>query len=255
MSNIIKYIFIDLLKSKFIIFYTILLFLTTTGIFQFDTDVSKVILSLMNILLMIVPLVSLIFTSTHLYNSYEFIEVMLTQPINRKVIFFAEYIAISLALTISLIFGLGLPFLIYGFNEVTLFLLFTSIILTFVFVSLAFLSTFITRDKSKAIGITMILWLYFVLIYDSFILWFIYTFSDYPLEKATLGLISLNPIDLARMIMVLKLDISALLGYTGAFYKEFFGSSLGLIYSNLILVIWFIVPILFAYKVFRKKDF
>lgn len=254
MLKIIKYIFIDLLKSKFVFLYSLLLFATAIGIFQFDTDVSKVILSLLNILLMIVPLVSLMFTSTHLYNSYEFIELMLTQPLNRKVIFFSEYIAISLSLVLSLILGLGVPFVIYGFSEITVTLLLTAIVLTLVFVALSFLSTFITRDKAKAIGMTMVLWLYFVLIYDSFVLWFVYAFNDYPLEKPTLALISLNPIDMARMIMVLKLDISALLGYTGAFYKDFFGSNFGLAYSAALLLLWMILPITFAYKVFKKKD-
>jgi hypothetical protein len=33
----------------------------------------------------------------------------------------------------------------------------------------------------------------------------------------TLTLIAFNPVDLARIIMLLQLDISALMGYTGAF--------------------------------------
>ena len=85
-------------------------------------------------------------------------------------------------------------------------------------------------------------------------LWIIFNYSDYPLEKVTLGLISLNPIDLARIIMILKLDISALMGYTGAFYKEFFGSSTGFIYSISILLLWITLPILLALRIFKKKD-
>lgn len=254
MLKIVKYIFIDLLKSRFMLVYSLLLLLTCLGMFQFDSDVSKVILSLLNILLMIVPLVSLVFTSTHLYNSYEFIELMLAQPINRKVVFFAEYFSVSIALSLAFIIGIGVPFLIYGFDTIALTLLLTGIILTLVFVSISFLTSFITRDKAKAIGFAIVIWLYFVLIYDSFILWFIYNFNDYPLEKATLALITLNPIDLARMIMVLQLDISALLGYTGAFYKKFFGSSFGNIFSFFILILWIIIPVFFSFRIFNKKD-
>jgi Cu-processing system permease protein len=86
------------------------------------------------------------------------------------------------------------------------------------------------------------------------LLWIIYSFGDYPLEKVTLSLIALNPVDLARIIMLLQLDISALMGYTGAFYKEFFGSSFGSIFSVSILFIWIVAPLLIALKTFSKKD-
>jgi Cu-processing system permease protein len=74
------------------------------------------------------------------------------------------------------------------------------------------------------------------------------------MEKVTLSLISLNPIDLARIIIILKLDLSALMGYTGAFYKNFFGSSVGVIYSILFLVIWTLAPLLLAMRRFVSKD-
>jgi Cu-processing system permease protein len=132
--------------------------------------------------------------------------------------------------------------------------LFTGITLTLVFVSLAFLSSVLTRDKAKAIGIALLFWFYFSLIYDGLLLWVIYTFSDYPLEKVTLSLIAFNPVDLARIIMLLQLDISALMGYTGAFYKDFFGSSLGMIFSTSILMLWIILPLGIALRIFSKKD-
>jgi Cu-processing system permease protein len=123
-----------------------------------------------------------------------------------------------------------------------------------VFVSLAFLAAVLTRDKAKAIGVALLFWFYFSLIYDGFLLWFVYAFSDYPLEKVTLTLISLNPVDLARVIMLLQLDISALMGYTGAFYKDFFGSSLGITLSSLILCLWIAVPCFISLRIFNKKD-
>jgi Cu-processing system permease protein len=126
--------------------------------------------------------------------------------------------------------------------------------LTLVFVSLAFLASMLTRDKARAIGMALFLWLYFSLIYDGFVLWMVYSFSDYPLEKITLALIALNPVDLARIMMLLQLDIAALMGYTGAFYQDFFGSSLGIIFSSGTLLFWMALPLLAALRVFNKKD-
>jgi Cu-processing system permease protein len=252
--QLIKYIIQDILRTRFILLYMLFLLLSSVGMFQLDADTSKVILSLLNILLIVVPLISVVFTTIHFYNSYEFIEMMLAQPVNRKVIFFAEYIAVACSLSLAFLLGTGIPMLYYGADESSITLLISGVLLTFVFVSLAFLSSVITRDKAKAIGVALLFWFYFTLIYDAFVLWIIYTFSDYPLEQITLALISLNPVDLARIMMILKLDISALMGYTGAFYKNFFTGYLGNLFSVSILMLWVIFPLLLSLFIFRKKD-
>jgi Cu-processing system permease protein len=254
MTRVIKYVFYDILRTRFILLYTALLLISTFALFQLDSDSSKVVMSLLNIVLMVVPLVSIVFTTIHFYNSYEFIELMLAQPINRKVVFIGEYLAVTSSLCMAFAVGIGLPLVFYGISSSGLALLFNGIVLTMVFVSLAFLASVLTRDKAKAIGIALLFWFYFSLIYDGFLLWFVYAFSEYPLEKITLTLIALNPVDLARVIMLLQLDISALMGYTGAFYKEFFGSSFGILFSTSILFLWILAPFLISLRIFSKKD-
>lgn len=254
MTRVIKYVFYDMLRTRFILLYTVFLFISTFAMFQLDSDSGKVILSLLNIVLMVVPLVSVVFTTIHFYNSYEFIELMLSQPVNRWVIFLGEYFAVALSLCFAFAVGVGLPMMVYGAGLNALTLLYSGMMLTLVFVSLAFLSSVLTRDKAKAIGIALLFWFYFSLIYDGLLLWITYSFADYPLEKITLALISFNPVDLARILMLLQLDISALMGYTGAFYKDFFGSGLGLIFSSGVLAIWVVVPVVIALQIFKRKD-
>jgi len=254
MTRVIKYIFYDILRTRFILFYTFFLCLSTFALFQLDSDSGKVVLSLLNIVLMVVPLVSVVFTTIHFFNSYEFIELMLAQPINRRVIFLGEYLAVAFSLCIAYLVGIGVPVLLFGASQSSLTLLFTGVVLTLVFVSLAFLSSVLTRDKAKAIGIALLFWFYFSLIYDGLLLWVVYNFSDYPLEKVTLMLIAFNPVDLARIIMLLQLDISALMGYTGAFYQQFFGSYVGMLFSTSILFVWIILPLWVALRIFARKD-
>jgi Cu-processing system permease protein len=254
MTRVIKYVFYDILRTRFILLYTALLLISTFAMFQIDSDPAKVVMSLLNVVLMVVPLVSIVFTTIHFYNSYEFIELMLAQPINRKVVFLGEYLAVTSSLCMAFAVGIGLPIVIYGPSSSGLSLIFCGIALTMVFVSMAFLASVLTRDKAKAIGIALLFWFYFSLIYDGFLLWFVYAFADYPLEKITLTLIALNPVDLARVIMLLQLDISALMGYTGAFYKEFFGGSFGIVFSSFVLLLWVAIPCLLALRIFNKKD-
>jgi Cu-processing system permease protein len=254
MNIIIKYALRDLLRTRFVLAYSVLLFACTVALFQLDSDPAKVVLSMLNVLLMVVPLVSAVFTSIHFFNSYEFMELMLAQPINRRSVFLSEYAAVASSLCCAFLIGVGLPLLIYGSGIANWVLLFTGMMLTLTFTSLAFLSSVLTRDKAKAVGIALFLWLYFSLIYDGFVLWLVYSLSDYPLEKVTLALIALNPVDLARILMLLQLDISALMGYTGAFYKDFFGSYVGVVFSFTTLLIWVVAPMVVALRVFERKD-
>lgn len=254
MTRIVKYIFYDILRTRFILLYTAFLLVSTIALFQLDSDPGKVVMSLLNIVLMVAPLISIVFATIHFYNSYEFIELMLAQPVNRSVIFLSEYTAVAVSLCLAFIVGVGIPMLFYGAGSTGLTLLFCGVVLTLVFTSLAFLASVFTRDKAKAIGIALLFWFYFSLIYDGLLLWVVYTFSEYPLEKVTISLIALNPVDLARIIMLLQLDISALMGYTGAFYKDFLGSNTGAIASVGILLVWVVAPLAWAQRIFSKKD-
>jgi Cu-processing system permease protein len=254
MGRILKYIFYDILRTRFVLGYSIFLLAVTLAFFQLNADSSKVMLSLMTIVLIVVPLISVVFTTVHFYNSYEFIELMLAQPVNRRTVFLGEFFAVALSLCLAFAVSTGIPMILFGAGAEAFMILYSGIMLTLVFVSLAFLSAVLTRDKAKAIGIALMFWFYFALIYDGLLLWIIYSFSDYPLEKATLVLVSLNPIDLARIMILLKMDVAALMGYTGAFYKDFFGSYIGLLFSSVLLVIWALIPLSIALAIFKRKD-
>jgi Cu-processing system permease protein len=64
-----------------------------------------------------------------------------------------------------------------------------------------------------------------------------------------------NPIDLSRILILLKLDISALLGYTGAVFKKFFGTNFGLIISFAAMILWIVLPVWRINMKLKKKDF
>jgi Cu-processing system permease protein len=219
-----------------------------------EENSSKAILSLMNIVLIVLPLISLVFTTIHYYNSYEFIELMLSQPMSRTRILLSEYSGVCISLLTSFLIGIGLPVMIYSPDPVGISLLFTGSSLTLVFTSLAFLASVISRDKARGIGIALLLWFYFTLIYDGLVLLILFNFSDYPLEKLTLVLSALNPIDLGRIFIMLKMDVSALMGYTGALYKDFFGGIWGMLFTTGIMFLWIILPLWLSVKYFRKKD-
>src|SRR5215203_1380715 len=219
-----------------------------------EENSSKAMLSLLNIVLIVVPLISLVFSTIHWYNSYEFIELMVTQPISRKKVLISEYMGISSSLIAAFIIGIGIPVTIYAPDSTTMALLLIGCLLTLAFTSIAFLASVKSKDKARGIGVALLLWFYFALIFDGLILLILFAFSDYPLEKITLLLASLNPVDLGRIFIMLNMDISVLMGYTGAMYKDFLGSNAGLLYTLGIMLAWMILPLFLAVRSFNKKD-
>lgn len=254
MNRIIKIIFLDILKNKIVLAYTFILAILSWSSFGLEDNSAKGLLTILNVILFTVPLVSILFATIYLYNSSEFIELLLSQPIKRKKIWLSLFLGLSLSMVSAFFIGAGIPLLLYAPDIVGGMMLIVGCLISVVFVALAFLSSILTRDKAKGIGIAIMIWLYFALIFDGMVLFLLFQFSEYPIENAMVGLTVLSPIDLARIQILLHLDVSAMMGYTGAIFKDFFGTSLGLIVSFMLLCLWVIVPFFVSLVKFKNKD-
>jgi Cu-processing system permease protein len=254
MFKICKYVIYDILRSKVLIVYTIFLLVISFSLFALETDGAKSVVSLLSVVLIIVPLISVVFTTTYFYNAYEFIELLVAQPLGRNTILLGEFLGVAVSATTAFVIGVGLPVIIYAADATGFVLVLAGITLTLSFVALAFFASVAMRDKAKGIGMSLLVWFYFAVIYDAIVLAILFSFSDYPLDKAVIAVASLNPMDMARIMVLMKLDISALMGFTGAVYKQFFGSSFGLLYTLLIMAAWIIVPLLLSLKIFKVKN-
>lgn len=253
MNRIIKIVLLDILKNKIIVSYALILALLSWGSFMLEDNSAKGLLTILNVILFTVPLVSILFSTIYLYNSSEFIELLLSQPIKRKKIWISLFAGLSIAMVLAFFLGAGIPLLIHSSNAGLMMLLSGSLI-SVVFVSMAFLACILTRDKAKGIGMAILFWLYFAILFDALVLFLLFQFAEYPIEEAMVAITALSPIDLARIQILLHLDQSAMMGYTGAIFKDFFGTTTGLIISFLLLVSWIAVPFFIAMKKFEKKD-
>lgn len=260
MIKILKYSFYDLMRSRWSYVYFAFYLALGFVLLFLNNDVNKAIITLMNIIIVLTPLIGTIFGVMYYYNSKEFTELLLAQPIKRSTIFMGQYLGISFSLTLSLILGLGIPFLIYGlFMSSAIFdfslLLLVGTLLNFIFVALAFNIALSNENKIKGFGYAILMWLFLAVIYDGLFLISLVVFNEYPLDNYALIATMFNPIDLSRILILLKLDISALLGYTGAVFKKFFGTNFGLIISLLVMIIWVILPVWRINGKLKKKDF
>ena len=254
MKKIIKYVMTDILRNRIMMVYTLVLFLTSLSMFTLEDNTSKGLLSLLNIILIIVPLVSIIFSAIYVYNSSEFIELLVSQPLKRKTIWLSLFTGLSGSLALAFLAGAGVPILLYQPTATGFMMISMGILLSIIFAGIAMLAVVRTRDKAKGIGVSILLWLYFSLLFDGLVLFLLFQFADYPLEKPMIAVTMLNPVDLGRILILLQMDISAMMGYTGAVFKDFFGTTTGLVFSFAVLCLWTIIPLWLSTRRFNRKD-
>jgi len=260
MFKILKYSYFDLARSKWSYFYFLFYLLLGFLLLFLNNDLSKAIITLLNIIVVLVPLIGTIFGIMYFYNSREFTTLLLAQPIKRFHIFMGQFLGVGGTLTLCLVFGLGIPFIAYGLVRSDAIwdfalLLVVGSFLTLIFTALAFNVALANTNRIKGFGYAVLLWLFLALIYDGLFLLSLLVFEEYPLDLFALIGTAINPIDLSRILILLKLDISVLLGYTGAVFKSFFGTEKGLFIALVILIIWILVPLRIMIWQGNKKDF
>ncbi len=199
-------------------------------------------------------MVSILFAAIYVYNSSEFLELLLSQPLKRRTIWLSLFTGLASSLTFSFFIGIAIPVMIYECTAVGITLVIAGLLLTVIFVALAMLTAVKIRDKARGIGVVILIWLYFSLLFDGLVLFILFQLSDYPLEKAMVVFTAFNPIDLSRILVLLKMDVSAMMGYTGAVFKDFFGTTQGIIASMLTLGLWILLPAWLSVRSFNNKD-
>ena len=259
--RVLQHEFNNLRRSRWLIGYALLLLVLSDSLLRFGGGGPRAVVSLLNLVLIFVPLVSLVFGTMHLYGSREFVELLLAQPVRRSALFLGLYGGLALPLAAAFVLGVGLPFLWGGSDDSASLagplatLLLTGVLLTFAFAALAFLIALLFEDRARGLGAAILMWLAATVLYDAFLLFVVTAFADYALEIPLMGLMSLNPVDLGRVLLLLQIDTAALMGYTGAVFERFFGSSVGILLAVGALLGWTLLPFVLGLRRFRMKDF
>ncbi|GGG84555.1 hypothetical protein GCM10007415_17160 [Parapedobacter pyrenivorans] len=254
MNKIMKYVIADLLRSRAVLVYAVVLLVLSFSVFNIEDNADKGVISLLNIMLFVVPLVSIVFSTVYLYNSAEFIELLVSQPLKRGMIWMSVFAGLAGALGLAFLIGVGIPIVLYAFTVSGMVLLACGVLLSLVFVSIAMWAAVRIRDKAKGIGLSMLLWLYFALLFDALVLFILFQFSDYPIENGMIAVSMLNPIDISRILILLQVDLSAMMGYTGAVFRNFFGTGWGMAITGVVLLLWLVAPMWFSLRFFDRRD-
>jgi len=253
--------FLDAVRNRWFFFFALLFILldstvsysgiTSSG----DNTFLKPAVSLLNLVLILVPLMTLIMGANSFTGAKESWELLLIQPISRKEAILGKYLGLGTAITATILLGFSSAGLILilniGYEEISHFLLLIllSVLLSLVFLSIASLASIILGEKAKSIGISFMLWFWFVIIYD-----FILVGLTLAFEEVIITLLFLNPADLVRTALLTSLGNAALVGPAGAVLSKTFGNFTGMTISLTVLLAWLLLPLLVALFIFERKD-
>jgi len=256
LKTVIYYELSNVLRSKWLYILTLLISAMTFVFLYLSDDLKKTLLSLTVVFCALVPLVALLFTALYWQSSEKFTELLLTQPISRRIIFFSRSFILGISLIFSVILGVVTPFLWFqSFHSDLLVFLGLVSLLALVFVNLGLWVSISLSDKMKAFGLTLGLWIYLLLIHDALVLLALVVLKGYPTDVPALIAGTINPIGLARVLLIRYFDQPLLLSFTGAKVQLFLASSKGLLFAFLSGLLWVVVPLWLALRSFLKRDY
>src|SRR5690606_25501540 len=236
MKAVLSFCLKDLLRSRFIAAYFLFHLAAGYSLMHYAPTSSSGFGALLSLVLFLAPLSSSVFGTLYFYQSRGFQELMLSQPVSRAALLTGQGAALRFALCAALSLGLCFPTLAAGFlgGLVLPFLaafMGDGVLLHLCFLALAFLIALTMEDRLRGFSASLVLWLFLVFFYDGALLFIVTRFSDYPLDRFVIGAVLLNPVDLERILVLMQLDASVLLGYTGSVFRRFFGTGTGLAVS------------------------
>jgi Cu-processing system permease protein len=254
MPKVSQYIISDLFRHRLIQGYVLLLATVGWGIFMLESQPEKALLIIMQVTLFALPLIAIVFATVYFYNSQDFVVMLLAQPIARSAVIGGFYLGLCGAFATGFLLSIGLPLLLFYPTSESIMLLLAGGLLIFIFVAIALFISTLVSDKARGMGLALLLWAFFAFVYDGLLLFFMYYFGEYPIEPGVLTLSFFNPIDIARITVIMKTEASALLGLSGALFRNFFGSMLGGTLSLVALLVWIILPFGLLRGRFLQKD-
>lgn len=227
---------------------------------RFSGGGATTLVSLLDVALILTPLAGLVVGTMQVHNAREVTELLLAQPIRRGRLFGALYLGSAVPLAVAMVIGLLAPFAWHGLLFGTmaprlLALAGAAALLALISSALAFVIALRTDDRVRALGVAIGVWLGAAVLWDGVILMVAMVFGEQPIETPLLVMLALNPLDLARVLLLLGTDAAALLGYTGATLQRALGTMPGRLALVTALLAWTAVPLWAARRTFARKDF
>jgi Cu-processing system permease protein len=217
--------------------------------------------SLLNMVLYIVPLVSLTMGTLSFTSEKSGSELLFAQPITRGEILLGKLLGLFASIFTAMLIGFGIGGVVIASQAGTAGsmrypgLVGFSLLLALIFLSLsAFIST-LCRRKTKAFGVALFVWFFFVLFYDLLVIGLTFVLKEHTANVFIFGSLFGNPIDMMRVASLMTLNGTDIFGPGGAALLRFLGGerlSVALLVAA--LSFWVIAPLSAAQKLLKHQD-
>ncbi|MCM2253281.1 MAG: ABC transporter permease [Ramlibacter sp.] len=181
------------------------------------------ITSLVSLVIYLIPLIALLLGFDAIVGERErgSLDLLLALPITRLELLLGKYLGLAAALTLSTLAGFGLVAAVLAAQTGTAGLapyagfMGSSVLLGLAFLSLAVMLSVMAADRTRASGLAIATWFFFVLVFDLLLLGLLVASGGEAGTEWFPYLLLLNPADVFRILNVFSLDdVRTLYGLT-----------------------------------------
>lgn len=232
----------------------------TAGVLGF-ASLESTLVSLASLSVMLIPLIALMLSYHCFVGEQEqgTLLLLFTYPLSQGQLLLGKFLGQALILTVASLIGFGLPALVISavsevetFEVLKAFGLFimAASVLGWVFIALAYVISLAVSEKSKAAGLALVVWFFFVLVFD-LVLMAILVASEGDINQTLVPyLLWLNPTDVFRIFIYQVVDAQS---YTGVLDLADKGAD-GLAALVMAMGLWVAVPLLGCWLMLKRKE-
>ena len=220
-------------------------------------SIDLTIASLVSLVIYLIPLIALVLGFDAIVGERErgSLDLLLSMPITRLELLLGKYLGLAAALAFSTIAGFGLVAIVlsakldlnalyhyFGF-------MLSSVLLGCAFLSLAVMLSVFAADRTRASGLAIATWFFFVLVFDLLLLGALVVTGGQWGGEIFPYLLLANPADVFRILNIFSLDdVRTLYGLATVFPRALADPWL----LGLVMLAWIVVPLGIASWRFRK---
>lgn len=230
------------------------------GSFLQTVSYSRTTASLINLVLLFVPLIGLTLGSANVAGDRETgaLAYLLAQPVNRAEILLGKYAGMAGALLATLTLGFGLAGIALalqaGIQDAGSYVLTVGLayLLALAMLSLGFLLSIVAHKTAAALGGALFVWLFLVFIGDLGIMGTAIA-TQMPIQAVFFTAV-LNPLQMFKIASILTIQANLeVLGPAGLYATDQFG---GLLLPLLLvgLLLWVVIPLFGAITLFSRQE-
>lgn len=269
--SIIRKEFLDSLRSRWLISFTIITFFLVIGLpfvvayalGLMAPGIQTLISGTTQVVFPFLPLIALPIGSAAIVGERDkhTMELLLAQPISRVSVYVGKFVGIFSAISTAILVGMGVAALIIMETPTLEYfaVILLAFLLTAVFLSLAFLVSVLSKDRNMALGIALFFWFLFAVLIDMGFLSMIVTIAFDPVFM--IPIVAANPLEVVRQIVTFGYIMSPemlanpiALGQLGLAMARIFGSGGILIFLYTTIFAWLLVPLVSSFVLFIRKD-